>query len=84
MTFNYKLFTMPRCHRCPAARDVIKTYAKISGDSIDCGRPENMIIAQKYKVQKVPTLIIYDEDVETKRVTEINDMVEVLTELKTK
>jgi glutaredoxin len=66
---TYKLFTLPRCPKCPAAKELVGERA----EQINCGTKEGMEEARNYQVATVPTLlVINDEGLVTKRITEVD------------
>jgi len=79
MTLTYKLFTTAHCHKCPAAKAIVK-QSSMEGSMIDCGTAEGLATAQIHGITSVPVLLIFDGDVGVKRVTEPDDMAEALNQ----
>ncbi len=61
MGIKYKLFTTPTCPNCPSVKEFMKTL-DIKGDVVNAATMEGSVLAAKFGIMAVPTVIFFNEN----------------------
>ena len=69
---KYKLVFTDRCPNCPVVKEFMKTQ-DIEGEFLNASNKDVLNYVKSIGIDKVPTVIFFDEDVEIGRATTINE-----------
>ncbi len=58
---KYKLFTTPTCPNCPKVKEFVKTLS-IPGEIINAATTEGAVLAAKFGIMAVPTILFFNKD----------------------
>ena len=58
---NYKLFTTPTCHKCPAMKKYMKKSG-LKGEVVDATTPEGRKQATELWIQSVPMVVFFNKE----------------------
>lgn len=76
-----KVFTLPNCPNCPAAKKIVEEVARKHGVAyreIDIGTPDGQLEGLMYQVTSTPSIAIDDEVIARGKVISIDELEEAL------
>jgi glutaredoxin len=76
-----KVFTLPNCPNCPAAKKIVEEVSRKYGVAyreIDIGTPDGQLEGLMYQVTSTPSIAIDDEVIARGKVIPINELEEAL------